>query len=88
MTLFTYYKVSCNFKWEAEDDPELKNTNTYSFASLEGARAWVERHRNGVVCYSIEGLEAVPCFPDDPAGQLYFGMIYHDFEWLDEEVAM
>ena len=88
MAQITFYKLSCNFKSDRVYDPELVHADEYSFGMLAGARAWVERHRDELVWYSITGLEAIPCDELHPEGQLYYGVIYHDFEWLDKEAAM
>lgn len=77
MTLFTYYKVTCNHTWDDEE-----TCDTYSFASLEGAEKWVDNHSEDLRWYSIEGLEAHPCDDNDIGGQIFYGMIYHTFKEL------
>ena len=75
---FTFYRVNCKFNWAIDDDYD-----TYSFGSLEGAKAWIESKKAELMWCSIEGLEARPCNEGNPGGQLFYGMIYHDFIEFD-----
>ena len=77
-TIVTLYEVTCHFSWEDENE-----TSTWTCASLEGANKLVEREKNHeLVWYSIAGYTYHPCNEDDPNGQLYKGMIYHEFKEL------
>lgn len=77
--LATLYKVECNFTWE-----DKNSSSTWSFGSLEGAKKFVEKKKDELRWYSIEGLDYMPCDDDDPYGQLYQGMIYFEFNEFEE----
>ena len=71
------YEVTCQFDYQKEDN----DVSIWHCASLKGARRFVEKQKalGGLLWYSIEGQEFIPCDENDPDGQLYIGMIHHEF---------
>lgn len=72
----TLYKVECNFKW----DEDVDSSSSWTFGSLNGARKFVEKRKDTLRWYAISGYDYIPCDENEPDGQLYLGMIYHEFE--------
>lgn len=67
-------RLKVGFKWEKDG-----NCSTYSFGSISGAKAWVEEKRADIDWYAIEQVQYIPCDESNPGGQLYQGMLYHEF---------
>lgn len=70
------FEVTIQFSWQDENE-----ISTYHCGSLEGARKLVRdwKGKDKIRWYSIEGQEFLPCKEDDPSGQLYIGVIHHEF---------
>lgn len=73
----TLYKLKCQFDWQVKND----DTCTWTFGSLEGVHNFIEEQKKkGLLWYSIEGQEYIPCDENDPKGQLYIGLFYMEFK--------
>lgn len=71
----TLYEVHCGFDWMNDGDGDK-----WTCATLDGARRFVEKQKEkGLTWYAIEGRQYLPCNDEDPDGQLYIGIIYHEF---------
>lgn len=76
----TLYEVHCHFEWE--EDSEV---STWHCATLDGAHRFIEKQKTkGLMWYSIEGQDFIPCNEDDPDGQLYIGMKHFEFKELKD----
>jgi hypothetical protein len=74
-------KLTVGFTW-AKDDRDVAH---YSFGSVHGAKKWVQKNKEQINWYAIEEVEYIPCDKDDPMGQLYLGMLYHEFKDFRED---
>lgn len=76
------FEVTCKFNYHGEN--EVAN---WHCGSLDGAYRFIEKLKSqgGLLWYSIEGQEFLPCDEDDPDGQLYIGVIHHEFKDLRKE---
>ena len=68
------YEVRCHFTWQDEND-----VGVWHCATLDGAKRFIAKQKD-VDWYAIEGQDFIPCNENDPGGQLYIGMIYHEFK--------
>ena len=68
-------KVTCNFKYQGENE-----TDTWHCATMDGARRFVEGKRKDLRWYSIEEQTFRTCNEDDPDGLLYIGLKNFEFE--------
>lgn len=74
------YKVTCQFDWQKGDE-----TSTWHCGTLKGARRFVESQKDrGLLWYSIEGQDFIPCDENEPGGQLYIAMIHHEFKEIQK----
>ena len=83
MVVARLFKVTLQWDWQKEDD----ETSTWHCGSLEGARKFCQKmiDKGGVLWFSIEGEDFIPCDENDPDGQLYIGMTHFEFHELKEE---
>lgn len=76
MKLATLFKVECHFDFEDENE-----TSVWHCGSLEGARRFIEKQKSkGLLWYSIQGQDYIPCDENDPYGQLYIGLTHFEFK--------
>ena len=79
MTVARLFKVTIQFDYQKRDE-----VSTWHCGSLEGARNFCKEKidKGGVIWYSIEGQDFIPCDKNDPNGLLYIGIIYNEFHEL------
>lgn len=75
MTKMTEIKVTLFFDWDDEG-------SEFHCGSIKGAKKFVENKvaRGDVKAYAIEVIDWMPVDRKDPDGQLYGGMVYHEFQ--------
>lgn len=89
-SLYTTWTVTIAWEWQKKFNDEREGSK-YTFGSLKGCNDWVssqilrgeENPENKVLWYAIEGLNHYPCSEKEPEGQLYAGMIHHEYVSLE-----
>jgi hypothetical protein len=72
-------KLTVGFKWDKKGEGA-----DYTFASIIGAREWIDNNRDQINWYAIIEVEYIPCNENNPMGQLYQGVLYHEFTEFKE----
>lgn len=83
MVVATLFKVTLQMDWQKEDD----ETSIWHCGSLDGARRFCQKmiDKGGVLWFSIEGQDFIPCDENDPDGQLYIRTTHFEFYELHKK---